>query len=94
MGTRLMSMRSNTAPIVAMMIADTMPEPKSIPDRGSIQLAIKAPALPAMRSPTGPKPVPQTTWPATQPATNMTRRASPEMSIFALMIGQKYHHKA
>ncbi len=39
---------SNTAPIAALMIAETMPEPRWIPSCGSAQLAINAPAIPTI----------------------------------------------
>jgi hypothetical protein len=57
------------APIVAPMIAGTIPEPRWIPKRGSNQLPIRAPTMPIAISATRPKPVPFTTWPASQPAT-------------------------
>jgi hypothetical protein len=85
--TSLRITRSMTAPIAALTIAETIPEPRWIPSCGNAQLAIKAPAIPTMRSPMSPKPVPCTTWPASQPAmrptTNITRRFSPDMFIFA-----------
>jgi hypothetical protein len=85
--TSLRITRSITAPIAALTIAETIPEPRWIPSCGNAQLAINAPAIPTMRSPTRPKPVPWTIWPASQPAmrptTNITRRLSPDMLIFA-----------
>src|SRR5579871_2018844 len=85
--TSLMIKSSNIAPAAASTISETMPEPRWIPSCGNIQLAMKAPAIPTTRSPTRPKPVPWTIWPASQPAAmptaNMTRRLSPDMFIFA-----------
>jgi hypothetical protein len=50
-----------TAPMVASMITEIVPDPRWMPSCGSCQPPTKAPATPIMRSPISPKPVPSTT---------------------------------
>src|SRR5262245_30866697 len=66
--------------MVAPMIAGTIPEPRWIPKRGSNQLPIRAPTMPIAISATRPKPVPFTTWPASQPATRPTTKMMSNVS--------------
>src|SRR5262249_49832965 len=76
---------NNTEPIVATMIAETMPEPIRMPSCGINQLPIRAPTMPMAMSPIMPNPPPATILPASQPATSptkrMTRRLCPEITI-------------
>ncbi len=84
--TSLTTNNSNTAPIVALAIAEIMPEPRWRPSCGRSQSPMKAPTIPMRRSPMIPNPVPCTICPASHPATrptnNMIRRLSPDMCIF------------
>ena len=86
--TKRNRMSKITAPTVAFAIALTMPSPRWIPTWGKIQLPMKAPTTPTMRSPTRPKPAPLTIWPASHPAitptSNTTRRLSFDICIATL----------
>ena len=62
--TSLTISNSNNAPMVALMVAEMMPEPRWRPSCGTSQLPMKAPAIPMKRSPRIPNPVPCTIWPA------------------------------
>jgi len=83
--TSLTTNNSNTAPIVALAIAEIMPEPRWRPSCGRSQSPMKAPTIPMTRSPMIPNPVPCTICPASHPAmrptNNMIRRLSPDMCI-------------
>src|SRR5262249_52763512 len=83
---------NNTEPIVATMIAETMPEPIRMPKCGIDQLPIKAPTMPTAMSPITPNPPPATILRASQPATSptnrMTKRPCPEMYIAPPQAGE------
>src|SRR5262249_52636926 len=65
---------NNTEPIVATMIAETMPEPIRMPKCGIDQLPIKAPTMPTEMPPKTQNPPPATILPASQPPTSPTNK--------------------
>ena len=72
--TSLIISKSSRAPIVALMIAATMPTPRWMPSCGISHSPMKAPMIPMTRSPMIPNPVPRTIWPANHPATRPTTK--------------------
>ena len=78
--TSLATTNRITAPIVDARIAPTRPDARRMPSRGNSKAAISAPATPITRSPTRPKPVPRTSWPASHPATIPTNKMTARLS--------------
>ena len=73
--------RGNTAPTVALMIAEIMPKPRWMPSSGSNHPPMKAPMTPMTRSLMSPYPVPWTIWPASHPAMSPTARMMIRLSL-------------
>src|SRR5262249_15156404 len=71
---------NNTEPIVATMIAETMPEPIRMPKCGIDQLPIKAPTMPTAMSPITPNPPPRNIV-AGEPARNDPDKQNDEKTL-------------